>query len=488
MASIAMIREGDPCGTRVDVAGLERTRFYPRQLVGPEDLTQDQRYFRDKARRHNRMLHGWGIVCGACVRRNPQNPCEVVVDAGYILGPYGDEITIGEPTPFDLCKQGVTEQVGCCPEAVDPWCADPKGKCPEGRFFLAVKYTECPSRPVRAGGCSCGCEEDACEYSRIRDSFSLKLLTELPPPYTTPMTQPAMATLQPCRDGTARVCPPCPKEPWVILADIVVGKDCRVIDVDCFAHRRYVLSFSEFYWTCAARSTRPGLTINPGMLNARMMSTFAGGSDLVDSGMAASAEAPRAMVTMRRSDGAPVGVPAFFTVQPGETIADLVAREGDRTFFDPVSDGSLTLRELYAHADVDPATPLTSTAAALAPLEGRTLDVATLRSDRATLSNVLDNKAIELLDKEALGSPAKAATLPATAISGVAPNSALGRKVRRMTIADVAAASRDAFVADMSKGTPAADRQRIQDTARAAWEAARSVAGIGKETPADTIA
>ena len=41
-----------------NVPSLERTRFFPRQLVTPDDLTQDQIYFRDTHRRHNRMLHG----------------------------------------------------------------------------------------------------------------------------------------------------------------------------------------------------------------------------------------------------------------------------------------------------------------------------------------------------------------------------------------------------------------------------------------------
>src|SRR5882672_3777892 len=72
---------------------LERTRFFARQLVGPTDLTQDQIYFREKMKRHNRMLHGWGVVCGACVTKG-QGKCEVIVQSGYVLGPYGDEIVI----------------------------------------------------------------------------------------------------------------------------------------------------------------------------------------------------------------------------------------------------------------------------------------------------------------------------------------------------------------------------------------------------------
>src|SRR5436190_3870969 len=83
---------------------LERTRFFARQLVGPDDLTQDQLYFREKARRHNRMLHGWGVVCGARVRQG-DGDCEVVIEPGYVLGPYGDEILIDHEVTVDVCKE-----------------------------------------------------------------------------------------------------------------------------------------------------------------------------------------------------------------------------------------------------------------------------------------------------------------------------------------------------------------------------------------------
>src|SRR5262249_44891081 len=104
--------------------GLERTRFYARMLVGPADLTQDQIYFREKHRRHNRMLHGWGVVCGAEVTAIAGQRCEVVVHPGYLLGPFGDEIVIAREIQLDLCKMGAGEVLGCCPEDYDPWCSD----------------------------------------------------------------------------------------------------------------------------------------------------------------------------------------------------------------------------------------------------------------------------------------------------------------------------------------------------------------------------
>ena len=37
-----------PCEAAPTTGGLERTRFFARQLVTPDDLTQDQIYFREK--------------------------------------------------------------------------------------------------------------------------------------------------------------------------------------------------------------------------------------------------------------------------------------------------------------------------------------------------------------------------------------------------------------------------------------------------------
>lgn len=247
-----------PCDI-TEVRGLERTRFFAQQLVGPDDLTQDQQYFREKARRHNRMLHGWGVVCGARVRIG-KVPCELVIEPGYILGPYGDEIVLDRLITYDVCKQGAGELTGCCGDDLDPWCGDVHEDCAEGTRYLAVRYRECLSRPVRApgGGCGCGCEDDKCEYSRIRDGYAVKLLRELPSSYV-PWVPPVYNDLlNPCHEPCGRSCPPCPKEPWVILADVNLGADCRVRSYDCFAHRRHIMSFGTFFMACPPK-TLPGV-------------------------------------------------------------------------------------------------------------------------------------------------------------------------------------------------------------------------------------
>ena len=367
-----------PCDSP-ELKGLERTRFFARQLVMPDDLTQDQIYFREKMRRHNRMLHGWGVVCGACVF--PGNTaCEVRVDPGYILGPYGDEIVIESPVTIDICKQGLAERDGCCGEQLDPWCADTQAQCPDGTLYLAIKYRDCQSRPIRSmsAACGCGCDDSACEYSRIRDSFAIKLLRELPPSYSTPMAPPPPDALVPCRDGKARTCPPCPTDPWVILADITVSQDCKVRRVDCLAHRRYVVSYGSYYRICtsAAAMTPSGEDPKATLDYFRMLALTTGNNTMVDLAATGSA-APRATVQVTRADGSSATLPASFTVDPGSTIGDVLSANGDSQLFDPITDRSYTLRSIYTAAKVAPSTRVDSTAAAIGLLEGRTLAIMT---------------------------------------------------------------------------------------------------------------
>src|SRR5215472_4387004 len=71
---------GNCAAAALSKGAIERPRFFPRQLVTPDDLTLGQEYFRNRLRRLTRYMFGWGVVCGTrvVIPTKPQ-PWKVVV-------------------------------------------------------------------------------------------------------------------------------------------------------------------------------------------------------------------------------------------------------------------------------------------------------------------------------------------------------------------------------------------------------------------------
>ena len=244
-------------------AMLERVRYFPRQMITAEDLTQEQRYFREKLRRHNRLLHGWGVVCGALVcpkfkSDGTLEPWKVIVKPGYILGPYGDEIIIDQEREVDLRTSGVAGVTGEPAAGSDPWCSDVFIKRePGGPLYVAVKYREIMSRPVRVHPAGCGCDESVCEYSRWLDGYEIGILTQeqyreyqkymgtssdWPDLFPSTETSPEECSLPDC-------CP-CPQMPWVVLACINMDANGMIQSINNRDPRRLVFAFGCHHWQC----------------------------------------------------------------------------------------------------------------------------------------------------------------------------------------------------------------------------------------------
>jgi hypothetical protein len=79
-----------------DTDNLDRTRFFFGQLLGQGDYERDQEYHRAALRRHNRVLHGWGVATGFDVVASSTQPAEVVVLPGYALDSCGREVMLTE--------------------------------------------------------------------------------------------------------------------------------------------------------------------------------------------------------------------------------------------------------------------------------------------------------------------------------------------------------------------------------------------------------
>jgi len=234
-------------------------RYYPRQLITPDDLTLEQNYFRDRLRRHNRLLHGWGVVCGTLVcpvtttdstGAVSVSPWQVQVQTGYILGPYGDEIVLDCQRTVDLRTRGVSGVTGDpCIDVPDPWCSQVTVQRNPGPLYIAVKYKQSMTRPVRVQPIGCGCDDASCECSRWHDGYEIGVLTCCP-------TEGAVAP--PPGDlitGDVPGCPECPPQPWVVLASVQVEGDGTITLIDNCACRRMVASAGRFWWSCTQGTT-----------------------------------------------------------------------------------------------------------------------------------------------------------------------------------------------------------------------------------------
>jgi hypothetical protein len=91
----ALLAQGSSCAaTEVP---LTRPSFFAGQLLDAATLQAEQDYHRNKLRRHNRRLHGFGIVSGLGVRVEPTSDpggWRIIVDPGYAIDGCGEEIAV----------------------------------------------------------------------------------------------------------------------------------------------------------------------------------------------------------------------------------------------------------------------------------------------------------------------------------------------------------------------------------------------------------
>lgn len=263
---------------------LERPRFFARQLVTPAELNLAGDYVLERLRRHNRLLHGWGVACGAQVCRVPGDdgvalPWKVKIRPGHLIDGHGNEVTIDCDRVVDLRVGVTTSACGDPPgEVRDPWCRDVYTE-EQGarRVWVAVCHAEQRGRPVRAQPSGCGCDESACEYSRWLDGYEVRLLDACPPSHAGP--PPTLDEMAKSLRGPLPDCPECPADPCVVLAVVDVAADGTITAIDNCACRRMLVTTASLWWRCGGVVTigkvqvTPDGPLTPGMKGVQMLVT-----------------------------------------------------------------------------------------------------------------------------------------------------------------------------------------------------------------------
>ena len=132
---------------------FSRPKYFSGKLLTAEDFQDEQNYFVEKRRLHNRYIHGFGIVCGLDISLKDES---LIVEAGYALDCEGNDIVICEPFEMDLPDKDKKE------------------------VFVGLKYHEVETEPVPQIKMPEHTEEDSTLYSRIQESFEIQYETENP--------------------------------------------------------------------------------------------------------------------------------------------------------------------------------------------------------------------------------------------------------------------------------------------------------------------
>jgi hypothetical protein len=124
---------------------VKRVNFFAGQVLTVADLQAEQSYLRERAQRHNRLLHGWGVVSGLRVSTGKGS---VRVETGMALDGFGREIHVDQPASLPLPDRGRI-------------------------LFLCVRYTEQPVDPVLILGMVA--ETSGTAFTRIEEGYELFL-------------------------------------------------------------------------------------------------------------------------------------------------------------------------------------------------------------------------------------------------------------------------------------------------------------------------
>jgi hypothetical protein len=83
----------------------ERNRYYTGKFMTARDFCDEQKYFLSRHALHNRLLHGWGIVCGLSVSHHSNPDCAkrwVRVGAGVAIDCCGHELIFPKDAAFEI--------------------------------------------------------------------------------------------------------------------------------------------------------------------------------------------------------------------------------------------------------------------------------------------------------------------------------------------------------------------------------------------------
>lgn len=150
-----------------DYNNFKRARYFHGMLMTDRDFREEQIYLNEKRKLLNRMVNGWGVVCGLRIKQDEKGSPSIIIEGGLAFDCAGNEILVCDPY-----KLNVVEAIKS-----DPSPKEACGEIKEGeqKWYIVIRYKEVCTDPVPVYAPGGGCEEKVCEYSRIREGYCFDL-------------------------------------------------------------------------------------------------------------------------------------------------------------------------------------------------------------------------------------------------------------------------------------------------------------------------
>jgi hypothetical protein len=211
-----------PAGSCTGLKGFMQTRFFYGQRLDVRHFESEQNYVKGKLWMLNRLIHGFGVVCGMDVVLGDDR-ASVVVQPGLALDRAGREIVIPGPT----VKQPIPQMEPQQPTDKAPNGEQPKqGECCDDKNYVhvCVCFHACESdpEPVFAGGCD---SNEHCAPGAIRERYKIVIRPHKAPPVRSDCSIPDLLlgnriNYPALARWVSRPCACKPDDPCIVLANV----------------------------------------------------------------------------------------------------------------------------------------------------------------------------------------------------------------------------------------------------------------------------
>lgn len=161
----------------------ERMRYFTGRYLTARDFRDEQDYHLTHRYLHNRVMHGWGVVCGLHVWEHPNPGCRrdrVKVNAGMAVDCCGREIVVEHalvPPPIPWADRPADAPPRAQQQQEQQQHQEAEGRAvyeeEDRRFYplLCLRYVETPVERVPVLYSEGNCDEQRREYSRISEGY-----------------------------------------------------------------------------------------------------------------------------------------------------------------------------------------------------------------------------------------------------------------------------------------------------------------------------